>query len=55
MRNVQRICVDPIWGMFFSLIFATDLLAGGLFESQVLPPGWLLRNQLSGVDGRMRR
>ena len=29
--------------------------AGGLFESQVLPPGWWLWNQLSGADGRMRK
>ena len=29
--------------------------AGGLFESQVLPPGLLLWNQLSGADGRMRK
>ena len=41
--------------MLFSLIFAAHLPVGGLFESQVLPPGWLLRNQLNGVDGRMRR
>ena len=41
--------------MFFSLIFAAHLPAGGLLESQVLPPGWLLWNQLSGADGRMRK
>ena len=41
--------------MFFSLIFAAHLPAEGLFESQVLPPGWLLWNQLSEADGRMRK
>ncbi|RVX02440.1 hypothetical protein CK203_031181 [Vitis vinifera] len=33
----------------------SHLPAGGLFESQVLPPGWWLWNQLSGADGRMRK
>nr|CAN76000.1 hypothetical protein VITISV_019164 [Vitis vinifera] len=41
----------------FSLRFRwwAHLPAGGLFESQVLSPGWWLWNQLSGADGQMRK
>ena len=44
----------PFGARFFLSFFAAHLPTGGLFESQVLPPGWLLWNQLSGVDGRVR-
>ena len=46
-------CRPPLRARFFLSFCAAHLPAGGLLESQVLPPGWLLWNQLSGVDGRM--
>ncbi|RVW71342.1 Pentatricopeptide repeat-containing protein [Vitis vinifera] len=52
-------CINvPYWAVsLFPFIdyFSAHLPAGGLFESQVLPPGWWLWNQLSGADGRMRK
>ena len=48
-------CRPPFGEPFFLSFFAAHLPAGGLFESQVLPPGWWLWNQLSGADGQMRK
>ena len=48
-------CRPPLGAPFFLSFFAAHLPVGGLFESQVLPPGWWLWNQLSGADGRMRK
>ena len=53
--NAMEDCRPPFGAPSFLSFFAAHLPAGRLFESQVLPPGWLLWNQLSGIDGRMRK
>ena len=49
----MSLCRPPLGAHFFLSFCTAHLLAGGLLQSQVLPPSWLLWNQLSGVDGRM--